>query len=363
MKNLTLTIRYLIMLSFTFSMSFTLIAQDDDLSEFDDFDPSMFEEVGTSTKSFCTNKVFGQQPTPLISVGFDYQGASSITSPALDNYAAGNSEIGFNSGFRFVSNVPILSRNNILINWGVSYVQMGYNFSNENLVNPFTENVRNNSLKWLNTNFTIFKPLNDTRFLLLQVGGELNGDYSFSNAPSLGQIRVPAAAIYGFKPTDNLMWGIGLSHTYLGGAQNLLPVIYYYKTFKNPSWGVEALFPARIQARYRWNSRSLLMMGYQVEGATYQLSNFNKNDFNSISINDSFDDVELRRSEIRLGLSYNRGLNDFIWIGVQAGYRINYQFNLDEGDFFRGFDDSGYLLENELSNTFYAQFTISLVSP
>ncbi|MEQ8238668.1 MAG: DUF6268 family outer membrane beta-barrel protein, partial [Cyclobacteriaceae bacterium] len=187
----------------------------------------------------------------------------------------------------------------------------------------------------------------------------------FADMPTFDQIRLPAAAIYGFKPSDNLMWGVGVSHTYLGGARNLLPVVYYYQTFDNPKWGMEALFPARVQARYRWNSRSLLMMGYQVEGATYRLSNIDQYDFNNTSPLNSFQDkeIELRRSEIRLGLSYNRGLNDFIWIGMQAGYRINYQFNLDDGEFFRGFDDANYFVENELSNTFYAQFTISLVSP
>lgn len=364
MKDLVQSKFWLIAFLCLSSLTYSAVAQEDDLGEFDDFDPSMFEEVGATTKAFCTNKVFGQQPTPLISVGFDYQGASNIASNAFSDYASEDSEVGFNSGFRLTTNIPVLSRNNILINWGLNYVQMGYSFSNDNLVNPFHGTLRNHSLKWLNTNLTVFKPLNETRFLLLQAGGELNGDYSFNNMPSFGQLRLPAAAIYGFKPTDNLMWGIGISNTYLGGSRNLLPIIYYYQTFDNPRWGIEALFPARVQARYRWDSRSLLMMGYQVEGATYRLSNFNEYDFNAATGGASrFEDVELRRSEIRLGLSYNRGINDFIWIGLQAGYRINYQFNLDEGEFYRGFDDSNYLLQNELSNTLYAQFTISLVSP
>lgn len=336
-----------------------LYAQDDD---FGDFDPSMFEEAGSKLKSFCTNKVLGQSPSPLISFGFDVQGPADLTVGSFDQSASEEVSLGVSSGFRFVSNVPIISKNNILINWGVSYVQFGYNLTDDNLTNAFTENLREHSLKWLNTNFTVFKPLNEKRFLLFQVGGEFNGDYAFNNMPSFDQIRVPAAFIYGFKPNDRLIWGPGISRTYLGGALNLLPVVYYYHTFKNDKWGVEALFPARVQARYRWNSRSLVMMGYQVEGATYKLSNFG-DDPNSSNLSRAYDDVELRRSEIRLGLTLNKGINDFIWIGAQAGYRINYSYNLDDGEFYRGFDDAGYLTENTLSNTFYAQFTISMVSP
>ncbi|MEM9896738.1 MAG: hypothetical protein AAF789_10245 [Bacteroidota bacterium] len=361
MMKLTSHFRKIFFLALTLICTVFIGFSQDDL---EDFDPSMFEEAGEATKAFCTNKVLGQSPTPLISFAFDYQGPSTLGSGEFSSYEQQDVELGFSGGFRFVSNVPVLSRNNILINWGVSYVQLGYNLTNDNLSSPLSENLRNHSLKWLNTNFTVFKPISDRYFVLLQLAGEINGDYQFANFPSLSQIRLPAAAIYGFKPSDNLMWGVGISNTYLGGARNLLPVIYYYHTFKNPKWGIEALFPARIQARYRWDSRSLLLFGYQVEGATYRLGNFNEYDF---ATNDSqenrFEEVELRRSEIRLGFSYKRGLNDFVWLSADAGYRINYLFNVDEGEFYRGFNDEDFLMENTLSGTVYLQVGISLVSP
>ncbi len=334
-------------------------AQDDD---FDDFDPSMFEEAGSTLKSFCTNKVLGQSPSSLISFGLDMQGAADLSVGAFDGNIAEEVPLGLSSGYRFVSNVPILSKNNILINWGVSFVQFGYSLTQDNLTNAFSENLREYSLKWFNTNFTIFKPLNEKRFLLFQLAGELNGDYAFDNMPGFDQLRIPAAFVYGFKPNDRLIWGPGVSHTYLGGARNLLPAIYYYHTFQNGKWGIEALFPARVQARYRWDSRTLMLLGYQVEGATYRLSNFGTTDHSS-TLSKSYNEAELRRSEIRLGATFNKGLNDFIWVGAQAGLRLNYSYNLDDGDFYRGFDDEGFLAENTLKNTFYAQLTLSMVSP
>jgi len=351
------SIAILFILSF---ISFNLQAQEEE-DDFEDFDPSMFEEAGSSLKAFCTNKVLGQSPAQLISFGLDYHGPATLTTPPNGNFAEEEAEWQQASGFRFNSNVPILSKNNILINWSLNYVQFGFTSANDvNYQNPLNATIDNYSLKWFNTNFTLFKPLNETRFLLAQIGFELNGDYDFGNMPSLENTRLPAALIYGFKPNESLMWGAGISHTYLGGARNLLPVIYYYKTFKNEKWGIEALFPARIQARYRMNSRNLLLMGYYVEGASYRLSNFDQYEGAS---NITTEPVELRRSEIRAGLTYSRGLNDFIWISGQAGYRINYSFELDEGEFYRGFDSSNYLQENTLSNTWYLQFTLSLVSP
>ncbi|WKK80682.1 DUF6268 family outer membrane beta-barrel protein [Marivirga arenosa] len=349
-----------ILLFFLLLSTNMIMGQDGD-DDFDDFDPSMFEEAGSSLKVFCTNKTLGQSPTQLVSFGLDYHGPSTLTTPAIGDVAEEEAEWSQASGFRFNSNVPLLSKNNILINWSFNYVQFGFNSGNDVIYqNPLNATLSDYSLKWLNTNFTLFKPLNEKSFLLAQLGVELNGDYSFDNPPSLSNTRVPAALIYGFKPNDNLMWGAGVSRTYLGGALNVLPVVYYYKTFKNEKWGIEALLPARLQARYRMNSRNLLLMGYYVEGATYNLSNFGNYQAASTITNNS---VELRRSEIRAGLTYSRGLNDFIWVSGQAGYRVNYSFELDEGEFYRGFNGDDYLQENSLSNTWYIQFSLSLVSP
>lgn len=350
-----------------FTANLTFAQQDDD---FDDFDFSQFEEAGSSLKSFCTNKVLGQSPTQLISLSFDMQGASTLGVPSIDGLSAEDVDFDYSPGFRFNSNIPIISKNNVLVNWSLNYTQLGYVGAND----PQRQLgivLDGNSLKWLNTSVVLFKPLNEKRFLLFQLGAELNGDYDFDNLPSTSNLRVPAAAIYGFKPNDNLIWGVGVSRTYLGGALNYLPIVYYYQTFKNEKWGLEALVPARIQLRYRSNSRNVFLLGYTVEGASYRLSNFNYNyptiaPFPNVPADqryDKLDEIELRRSEIRGGLTYQHGLNDFIWIGASAGYRVNYSFELDRGDFYRGFSADDYFMENDLSNTWFLQVSLSLVSP
>jgi hypothetical protein len=164
--------------------------------------------------------------------------------------------------------------------------------------------------------------------------------------------------MYGWKNNDRTMFGIGASRTYLGGSLNYLPVVYYFKSF-NQNWGLEVLAPARAFLRYRFNSLSLMTLGYQVEGATYRLNNFP-----GYLPNENLEDnIELRRSELRFRLSYDRSIKNFIWFSVQAGYRVNWLFNVDQGEFFRGFDDADFYMENELTNPLYFQFSVSLVSP
>jgi hypothetical protein len=74
--------------------------------------------------------------------------------------------------------------------------------------------------------------------------------------------------------------------------------------------------------------------------------------------------IELRRSEIRTRLDFQRALSDFIWVGFQAGYIINYGFNVDSGNFYRGFgSDRPFVMENSVSSAPYFQVSINLVSP
>ncbi len=364
MKGIAYTLIGLICLT----LSINVFAQEEE--NFDDFDISQFEVAGTSLKSFCTNKVTSQSPTQLISFGFDAQGPSTLGLPDFENGQAQDVNWDYSPGFRFNSNIPVISKNNILINWSFNYSQLSYiKSAGQKLKHPLAYNLDQNSLKWLNNNFTIFKPLNEKKFLLFQVGAELNGDYNFNNLPELKNTRFIGTVIYGIKPSDDLMLGLGLSRTYIGGALNYLPILYYYQTFKNEKWGIEAVLPARAQLRYRSNSRNVFLLGWQMEGGSYTMSNFNS--FNNAQTipgpmprgGAGEYDVQLRRSEIRAGLTYMHGLNDFIWIGASAGYRINWSFDLDDGDFFRGFDNEGYLMETELSNTPFIQISLSLVSP
>jgi hypothetical protein len=54
----------------------------------------------------------------------------------------------------------------------------------------------------------------------------------------------------------------------------------------------------------------------------------------------------------------------FIWLSVQAGYRINYSFDVDEGDKFRFIgSNSPYYMYNQLTNPLYFQVSLNLVSP
>lgn len=342
------------------------VEEEEDYSLYDQLD---FADGGA--KRFCTSKVLDLSPAKLISVGFDFQGPFSLTT---DSFPSNPPYTGFDDkksryngagGIRLAANIPVISRNNIIVQLGVNYGQINY-YDKENndlplLENPVNQTLRANGLKTMGLNGTVFKPFNEKHFAIVQVSGDLNGDYGFSNIPGLQHTRISAAAIFGWKRHDRSMVGLGLSRTYRGGEELYIPVLLLNWTAPNRKWGAEVLAPARAHLRRTLSSRSLLLFGYEMEGNSYYLSN-------NVALQQENRSIELRRSELRIRAVYECSLKNFIWLSVQAGLRYNYAFDVDntasDQYAFRGlFGDQPYFMNNDLSHTFYTMISINLVSP
>lgn len=348
-----------------------LFAQEDSTYVEEDFDFSEFELATEPAKSFCNNKVLGQSPQTLVGAFYDFMPEHAITAgtPVANQNVDISDEASIEQSQRLAltTNLPIISRNNLLINFNLVFERQFYNITGSN-GHPLLETLNDNGLTRMGSLFTVFKPLNDRTFLLGQFGFELNGSYALNNIQFENSLRLPAALLYGWKPNDRLMYAFGISRTYLGGALNYVPIIYYYHTFQNQKWGIEAVVPSRAYLRYRVNSKSLFMAGFNVIGATYALNDWTENaEAYAPQVNEliAAQAVELRRSEIRTGVIYQRQIAGFFWLYAETGYRINYSFELDEGgDFLRFFgNDKPYFIENDLANQMYFTVGITYTSP
>jgi len=336
----------------------TTQVEEEDWSIYDNLD---FADEGT--KRFASVKIKGLSPAQLISIGYDYQAPYDITAGAFSSYQEETANVLLTHGVRIGADVPVISRNNLIVQLGGQFWDFAYDLDRApGSTHPLLNSLGQNGLKTFGLKATVYKPLNEFSFLLIQANADMNGDYSLSEFQSLNYNRYSAAALWGRRPNDYLQWGVGLSRTYRAGELNYIPVILYNKTSLSGKWGTEILFPARGHVRYRVNARSLVLGGFELEGNSYRIGNQN------MALAAPFDELELRRSELRFRLNYQRQIVGFIWMSVQVGYRVMYSFNVDavpEGkDFFRGFfGDQPFAMENSAGNPLYANFSINLVSP
>ncbi len=333
------------------------IEEEEDYSIYDNLD-----FVDESAKRFASVKVAGKSPDKLIYVGYDYQAPFDISAAELGEFAESEQSINSTHGLRVGANIPIISKNSIIIQAGFDYMNSQYDYKDaSSITHPLHQTLNDNGLNFLSTSVTVYKPLNETSFILTQVSAASSGDYKLGDFQNMKYNRYSAAVLWGKKPTDTKQWAVGLSRTYRAGELNYLPVVLYNWTSTDRKWGIETLFPARGDVRYNFSPRSMLFAGFDLEGTSYRIGNDNE-------LETPFDDLEIRRGELRFRLKYERQLTGFIWISAKVGYRYNYSFNVDRAedgeDFFRGFfGDQKYVMENDLTNPLFVNFSINLVSP
>jgi hypothetical protein len=338
--------------------------------DYSQYENAAFTDV--SAKRYCSPKIFDLSPQRFISVAWDAQLPYNTRFSVPGRYAPDQkivsdgetAKANYTGGLRVSTNIPVLSRNNIVWQMGANFWDVRYRFGElvqQNGAAGLTSILENQGLRTLGLNTTVFKPLSETTFLLFQGSADLSGNYTWANFQSLRYLRYSAAAIWGRRPHDRKQWGVGLSQTYRVGEMNFIPVFLFNYTAPNRRWGTEILFPARAHVRRTFNPRNLLLVGYELEGQSYRLYRYAKY---------RPEDLEIRRGEIRLRMVYECSLKDFIWLSVQAGYRINYRYDVDRlengNEIYRAFgllSKEPYVMANSLTNPLYFNISINLVSP
>ena len=344
-----------------------------------DEDFSMYDNVGfadAGAKRYCSPKIEGLSPAKLISLGYDYQGSYSLNAGAmfaadgteLAGAGAEDAQVNATYGMRAGFNIPVISKTHLVWQMGANYWNTNYAYADAPTANsnPLHQTLSEHGIRTAGVNTTLFKPLDSKQFLLFQGSADLSGTYGIGLMPA-DYLRYSAALIYGRRPTEKKQWGVGLARTYRVGEINYIPVVLYNSTDALNKWGAEVLFPARAHVRRTINPRNMLFAGYELEGQSYRLWR-NPTGFVDFDLRDQ--DLEIRRGEIRLRMLYEFSLKDFIWLSVQAGYRVNYRYDVDRlvggTEIYRAFGilrDDPYAQTNGLGNPFYFNVSLNVVSP
>jgi hypothetical protein len=342
---------------------------------YDDIDWSLYDDLGfedESIKRYANAKIEGLSPAKLISFGYDFQSPYSITAGDMTlvdgSTIAGGEALQVNStaGIRAGFNLPVVSQTNLVWQMGANYWNTSYNYAEEptSSDNPLHQTLSEHGLRTSGINTTIYKPLDEEQFILFQGSADMSGTYGSSLMPAQ-YLKYSAAVLWGKRPTEKKQWAVGVARTYRVGELNYIPVILYNKTSANNKWGTEALFPARVHVRRTINPRNMVFLGYELQGQSFRMYE----NLPGFDIRD--EDLEIRRGEIRVRAIYEFSLKNFIWMSVQAGYRINYRYDVDRlvsgPDIYRAFGlidgTPAYAQMNSLTNPFYVNVSVNLVSP
>lgn len=348
--------------------SSSLFAQTTDSSKVEEEDYSNYASAEEAVK-YCTQKVRLLSPTKLVSAGFEWQNGGSYFSgrPIGENTtqeAMASTPDKFRSvyGARFAFGAPVISNTKMILNLGANYYESRFDLE-ESTTNPSwnfpAKKLLGDGLRTMGLNATLFKPIDSKQFVIALVSADWNGNFTWNTFKD----RFPdptwtLAALYGRKPSDNFMWAIGATQSWRIGEKTYFPLIMFNKTF-NDHWGLEILLPARGHVRYNFSPRSLLLAGVELEGNSYRIG------WEKSATDNLPGHIELRRSEVKPRLVYERQLAGFVWLSAQMGYRITTNFNLSTS---RKDERGTYKYEEQklgqgIGNALYFNLSLNLVSP
>jgi hypothetical protein len=267
---------------------------------------------------------------------------------------AGNSngEIRRNNKFELKVRAPLMNKpkQKVVLGFTHSFEEFNFNRTPTPTYDLY-ENLEDRNLKTIGGELIFLRTLNEENYMLFRGKGELRGDYTARTLTFSEYLKTNFEAIYGWKKSPMFSWGIALQYGYTFGRASLYPAIMYNRTF-NDKWGIEAIIPANVKLRYNQSERSLWFLGYKLEGNAYTI-NIDRPPFSN------YKSIELRNNEIRAQLRWEREIYDFLWFGIEGGYRHNVKFDVYPG--LNSKEDP--IIETDLGGAPFIAFEIFLVPP
>ncbi|MBB6609905.1 hypothetical protein H7F15_02545 [Pontibacter sp. Tf4] len=289
-----------------------------------------------------------------IIIGYERLPQFDIESESKDpRVESGSGRVRRNNKFEAKIYAPIVNQPQTKVIIGLDYKLEEFNFDK---VTPAAYNLyqylEDKNLHSLGAQMAFLRSIDNRRFYLLRINGELNGDWEKDGASNnlIDYLKTTFEAGYGWKKSPDYVIGVGFQVGYTFGRRSIYPAIIYNRTF-NDNWGVEAIFPANVRLRRNVNEKTLLYTGYKIDGASYNLYI----DEGPLS---QFKEIELRRTDFKGFLRLEREIYDFLWFSLEGGFRQYYRN--------RVFDEVGSrneILNNDLAGAGYVRIELYAVPP
>lgn len=338
-----------IVYSICFSLlSFLSFSQTDSTDVLEDY--SNYGEAD-GVKRYCTQKVLNQTPQKIISLGYDYTDEFHMPGLRIAESISilEDKHVNQVNSFKAQLNIPLIATNKIIWQLGANY--WGTQFQIENPgSNAFAKQLNQSSLISAGINSTIFKPLNETNFMIFQASADVNGLFTDNAKVTSNALTISATGIYGWKKSEKNMIGAGIARTYRAGRLLYIPVLFWNKTF-NDKWGMELLLPAKGFIRYNINTSNMIQAGFELEG----------NQFSMPLPSTQRDLFYIQRGELKPRIMWDKKITGFLWFSAQVGLRYNYRF--DVMNTYDGKDDNDRYFTSKLGNPLYFNISLNLVSP
>lgn len=246
---------------------------------------------------------------------------------------------------------PLMNTPQLKLVAGVSATIEEYVFDEPmRLSDPLLVSLEDRPLRTAGIDLYALKSFRSNKYLVTRLQTRLNGDFDGGDGRLIDYARFSLVSVIGWKLDEERVVGLGAAFNHIYGRATILPVVIYYNSF-HPKWGVEANLPANARLRFSPKPNTFLYLGSEVRGANYRLD---PTEISSPYI--------LEKSALDIGLTYEREIHDWLWMGAKVGSRQNLSLEVSSSRQL-GFVPQDRLLESEVDNAWYYGISVFLVAP
>ena len=309
---------------------------------------AQYHTVNASDTSYCEPTVNGlSRPKGLI-LSEEILTGHNISSQAISSNTGEFGEIRATRRRQIKIKAPLMNKQNFKMAIGFNYRVEDIFFDDiEQQSFDFYHQLEDKNLKQLGTSLYVIKPWRGKRYFLLRASASLNGDYDRTNRPTSDYLKYSIAPLIGWKKNENLSYAVGVGYSQNFGRVSVFPLFSYNRTF-NDHFGIETMLPLNASLRYSTlDKKNYLYLSSNIHGSTYNVG------FpNGVS-------GYLNNTEIKHNLRYEREVYDFIWVGIESGFRTNLNFSLSETPVRR----VSTIIDSNLNMALYFGFSVFIVPP
>jgi len=302
--------------------------------------------------AFCVPSVSGLPRSKGIVIKREYVYDYFIKSKS-NTGEIGQSEIKFSERLEIKLRAPVIMKPNFKLAFGFSYFREEFEFENIGTSDfTFHQEIDDKGLRSIGGEIFAVKPFIGNKFILFRAKGELSGDYNKNNDPNIDFFRFQLAALFGIKKNDYTSTAFGFVYRYRFGVISVLPVFSYFHNF-NRQWGFESLLPSKVALRYSTiDEKNYLFAKAELKGTNYNINLLNPSPYEKKLL-------YLEKTEIRVLLTYEREIHDWLWASVEGGVRSNLQFDLKDNVS----RTANILVENEINTALIFNLSLFIVAP
>ncbi len=274
--------------------------------------------------TFCSPGILNKSRSRGVDIAFNLYRGGAVR-PEESFFSGTPGQLDVLEGIILKVKVPVINKPGLKVLAGFNYSPEEYEFSMIPVSNTFSiaspnfsdvvQDIHSRKLKHTGLGLYVLKPLDDRRYLAFRGQVAYNGDYTGLMKFDDRYGSYSATFAYGIKKSDDLEYGFGVGVNHNFRRTIALPFFLYNRNF-NKRWGLEMVFPGYINGRYNFDSKTILLFGYEFQSRSY-----------SLDIENRYTGAEsvyhLNHSEFLLGASIERQIVPWVWVNLKAGFQIN----------------------------------------